>query len=107
MHRLAAQLVVTVILGVSLTRAAYAAEAIPTAAPADKPLTSLPYTPGLDLKAMDRSAQACQDFYQYSCGGWIKNNPIPGDQAGWSVYGKLNNDNEHFLWGILDRKSVV
>ena len=87
----------------SLSRAADSGTAAnPTAAPAEKPLTSLPYTPGLDVKAMDRSAQACQDFYEYSCGGWIKSNPIPGDQAGWSVYGKLANDNAHFLWGILD-----
>ena len=72
------------------------------AVPADKPLNALPYTPGLDVKAMDTTAKACEDFYQYSCGGWIDKNPIPADQAGWSVYGKLNDDNEHFLWGILD-----
>ena len=68
----------------------------------DTPLTSFPYTPGLDVKAMDRSADPCNDFYQYSCGGWIKNNPIPADQSNWSVYGKLYQDNQRFLWGILD-----
>ena len=51
----------------------------------DTPLTELPYTPGLDVSAMDRTADPCQDLYQYSCGGWMKNNPIPGDQASWSV----------------------
>src|SRR5262249_50757035 len=35
-------------------------------------------------------------------GSWMKNNPIPGDQASWSVYGKLTQDNQRFLWGILD-----
>jgi endothelin-converting enzyme/putative endopeptidase len=38
---------------------------------------TLAYTPSLDVSAMDRSADACVDFYQYSCGGWQKNNPIP------------------------------
>ena len=71
-------------------------------APASTPLGALPYTPGLDLHAMDTSADACVDFYQYSCGGWIRNDPIPADQAGWSVYGKLQTDNQRFLWGILD-----
>jgi endothelin-converting enzyme/putative endopeptidase len=66
------------------------------------PLQQLPYTPGLDLTAMDRSANACVDFYQYSCGGWMAQNPIPQDQAGWSVYGKLYQDNQRLLWGILD-----
>jgi putative endopeptidase len=74
-------------------------------APAEAPLTAFPYTPGLDVQAMDMSADACVDFYQYSCGGWIRNNPIPDDQAGWSVYGKLQEDNERFLWGILQSLS--
>ena len=69
--------------------------------PAEQPLTSFPYTPGLDLSAMDKSADPCVNFYQYSCGGWMKNNPIPADQARWSVYGKLNQDNQRYLWGIL------
>ena len=32
----------------------------------------------------------------------MKNNPIPADQANWSVFGKLAQDNQRYLWGILD-----
>ena len=76
------------------------AAAVPALAE-DAPLAELPYTPSLDVAAMDPSADPCQDLYQYACGGWMKNNPIPGDQASWSVYGKLYEDNQRYLWGLL------
>ena len=68
---------------------------------AELPLDSLPYTPSLDINAMDRSVEVCEDLYTYACGGWQKSHPIPADQTGWSVYGKLENEMKQFLWGIL------
>src|SRR5258708_1257479 len=68
----------------------------------DHPISSLPYTPSLDIPSMDRSVAPCENFYRYSCGGWIKNNPIPADQPSWNVYAKLTRDNQMFLWGILE-----
>src|SRR5580765_4729683 len=75
--------------------------AVPFALAEDTPFTELPYTPSLDVKSMDRSADPCEDLYQYACGGWMKNNPLPGDQASWSVYGKLYEENQRYLWGLL------
>ena len=60
------------------------------------------YTPSLDINAMDKSADPCVDFYQYSCGGWKKANPIPPDETSWSVYAKLYEDNLNFLRSMLD-----
>jgi len=79
--------------------------AVRAAAASDEP--ALPYTPGLDPAAMDRSVDPCVDFYKYSCGGWQTSNPIPGDQTAWDVYRKLSEDNVAFLRGILEQAAVA
>jgi endothelin-converting enzyme/putative endopeptidase len=66
-----------------------------------RPLTAMPYSPSLDVSSLDRTVDPCVDFYKFSCGGWETHNPIPADQASWSVYAKLANENQQFLWGIL------
>src|ERR1700722_2027962 len=58
--------------------------------------------PVLDVSAMDKTADPCVDFYAYSCGGWIKNNPIPPDQSSWGTYSKLEDENRAQLRTILE-----
>lgn len=77
----------------------------PGGPPAETPLRELPYTPSLDITAMDRNVDPCVDLYAFSCGSWQKNNPIPPDQSKWSVYGKLGNEVQRHLWGLLLQES--
>src|ERR1700678_461963 len=74
------------------------------AAPAQSPASpALPYTPGLNPEFMDRTVDPCVNFYEYSCGGWRKMNPIPSDQTRWDVYAKLYEDNLNYLRVILEQ----
>jgi putative endopeptidase len=58
--------------------------------------------PVLDVSAMDKTVDPCVDFYTYSCGGWIKKNPIPPDQPSWGTYEKIEDENRAQLRGILE-----
>ena len=61
--------------------------------------------PGFDFTNLDRSVAPCDDFYKFSSGGWLKNNPIPADRSTWAVFSVLNAANEDALHQILEETS--
>src|SRR5580658_9894735 len=63
--------------------------------------------PGFDLGAIDRKANPCQDFYQYACGTWLKNTPIPPDQGSWGRFSELDERNQTILRQILEKASTA
>jgi putative endopeptidase len=61
---------------------------------------------GFDPADFDRSVVPCDDFYKFTSGGWMKNNPIPADRSSWSTFGKLRAANEDALHGILEEAAA-
>lgn len=58
---------------------------------------------GFDRNAMDLSVKPCDNFFQYACGTWLKQNPIPADQSAWSRFNELFENNRLVLRGILEK----
>jgi putative endopeptidase len=74
----------------------------PVARDAPSAPTSIPKAPvSFDVTAIDKTADPCTDFYQYSCGNWIKNNPIPADQTRWGRFNELAERNNYLLYTEL------
>jgi putative endopeptidase len=58
---------------------------------------------GFDPSRMDRSVEACDDFFQFSNGGWMKTTEIPASQSSWGSFNMLAESNRDVLHEILER----
>lgn len=58
-------------------------------------------TSGLNLNNLDKNTNPAENFYQYSCGGWMQNNPLPNEYSRFGSFDKLAADNQEKLKNVV------
>src|ERR1035438_2458113 len=75
-------------------------QAAPSAAP------GAPELRVFDPSLIDKSVDPCDNFYRYSCNGWLKRNPIPADQTRYGRFNELFELNRLHLRQILEEAAA-
>ena len=57
---------------------------------------------GFDTSRMDTTVAACNDFYQFANGNWLKTTQIPAAFPSWGSFNVLNENNRNTLHEILE-----
>ena len=60
---------------------------------------------GIDTKNLDKSVRLADDFYEFACGGWMKNNPLPAAYSRFGSFDRLALENNKRINTILTELS--
>ena len=55
-----------------------------------------------DTSRMNRDASACDDFFEFANGTWVKNTEVPPSETRWGTFNILIDQNTNYLHEILE-----
>ena len=62
-------------------------------------------TSGIDVNNFDTTARLQDDFYQYACGGWMKNHPLDTEHSRYGAFDVLAENAQKDLRDIIETVS--
>lgn len=57
--------------------------------------------------AINETVKPCDDFYEYACGEWIKNNPVPEGKLQISAFTELRDKNDEGMRNALVKEDSL
>ncbi|MCD8032086.1 MAG: M13 family metallopeptidase [Bacteroides sp.] len=70
-----------------------------------KSKTEVPLTAGIRLENLDTSVPPGTSFYEYACGGWMKNHPLTNEYARFGSFDMLAENNREQLQELIEELS--
>ena len=65
-------------------------------------MVTLAQSKGFDTSRMDTSVEACNDFYQYANGNWLKTTKIPAEYPSWGSFTIVYENNQNVLKKVVE-----
>ena len=60
---------------------------------------------GVDRANLDETVSPGTDFYDYACGGWMKNNPLPPQYSRFGTFDQLSENSREQVKSLVQHLS--